>query len=1446
VRIVQHRLHTIFQERSATTYDCKLKGSNGTIFTRTNVSSPVTFNFSPTSPEVFCLEDIVEHNPNPVNGGGCAIASNDCISINVLPEVSSFIGFYKECMPFPSAYNLPISFTGIPPFSFDIEEVGIGVIGSYTSASNDFIAPITVNPGGGVYRLVNLFGSSGCAGTNYGEINFDPTCTSGGGGGGGGTGGAGGGGASCVYIRMKDAQTSCPGGTVNINFELIDPLGLAVPSGLYNIEYAQINPSSGAIISGPFIVPHTVPGGTGPTYSFSLTHLGTITNNAYFVITDVTRAGGCPLPVSYGGVIAVTAHTNASGLIRINPEVVCIPGTITCTVFGASSMPSGNYDFKITENPGGALTLFSGLPLPHTFIRTLTAPAGSGSLRLHDLLNLTNGCMSGNLNTVNIIKESPITVTLTAGSQTICIGASTTLLGTISGLYSGQSITIILSDGTTKQITSNGAFSISVSPTATQVYSISGISGNKACTPTITVGSYTVNVVKPNPLSITASPMPICAGSSTTLTAVGFANSYQWFNGSTSLCSPCTNTISVTPAASPTVYNLVGTYTGCTVTSNATLAISTNSPPNPCNITFDKILCTGFMEFSVPAQSGVSYSWSAGPSADFEILYGNGSNKVMVARNPSSNALVGTVSVTITNSCGTSTCSYTFIMDCKCPQTESLPANAMSFNNATYNIGSQAAWNAIIGTNTTFVVNGKLTLNINSSTFGAGNYFHLHSFMFTPTSSFEFIMLPGSEIEFNSIGASTAGSNMVDIAYCNFRGYCELWKGLKFNCEDFSWSGGHLEIRDALYGINVAKPVIHFTSAYSDFIQCRHGINFSSNRDPNIAHQVSILGCNFGNLTGTRLPLMPSTLGLLPGSGPHYPYSGITALAITGQTGSEGSFNKGSSGAWYHLMYSLFRNLEIGIEENVMNSVTYSFFRITENQFKDLYTNSSGSSYNYNDGAAISLKRVSNFILETSILENIPNYAVKARVNYVSMDGNSFTNVNYNYDHSSAVPTVPDDYAAISIKSEKNTTNMAWAGFDIGYSGVPSSGNIFSNVTNLPGYRTVYGLSTALGGNTMLHDVDKYFQFSNNQVSNYQRGLYGRGCAGGIYIEDNALKLTDVISAGTNGERYGFDVRYCSGNSPFASFATIKNNIIQHSTGTSYKSVSSFGTGLVTGIIAGDNLTGATPSTAVNSVMIEGNKIYHLMRGIHIKDYLNAGRITCNYMENCYNGILLEGSSNTSNTFAIPVGTSDKLGNEWVYNNTSISLSDKIKHIGTSTQNTSTSGDWEYTLNPGLNPNYDPTINYPTTSFGASSVSGVTFVNVSATVDHPCIASGSAPSGSAPPQSYKVAGQQNFRDLGRETTDPIIRFSEGSQISASPNPTNGVVNIRYNVKYFNPDLSNISISDVAGKSLANIKSIVSEEGTITLDLTELVSGVYFVRLNNLKDQTEHRIKIIKH
>jgi hypothetical protein len=58
------------------------------------------------------------------------------------------------------------------------------------------------------------------------------------------------------------------------------------------------------------------------------------------------------------------------------------------------------------------------------------------------------------------------------------------------------------------------------------------------------------------------------------------------------------------------------------------------------------------------------------------------------------------------------------------------------------------------------------------------------------------------------------------------------------------------------------------------------------------------------------------------------------------------------------------------------------------------------------------------------------------------MDGNSFTNVNYNYDHSSAVPTVPDDYAAISIKSEKNTTNMAWAGFDIGYSGVPSSGNI--------------------------------------------------------------------------------------------------------------------------------------------------------------------------------------------------------------------------------------------------------------------------------------------------------------------------------------------------------------------------------------------------------------------
>lgn len=116
--------------------------------------------------------------------------------------------------------------------------------------------------------------------------------------------------------------------------------------------------------------------------------------------------------------------------------------------------------------------------------------------------------------------------------------------------------------------TTNGT-SVIANPAVTTTYTATG-------TPIVSCMSAAVAFpivvkVNPNPVSISPSANPICAGSSATLTASG-GTSYLWNTSAT------TSSITVNPATT-TTYTVTGTTIGCTTTASVTVTVNSSLTP---------------------------------------------------------------------------------------------------------------------------------------------------------------------------------------------------------------------------------------------------------------------------------------------------------------------------------------------------------------------------------------------------------------------------------------------------------------------------------------------------------------------------------------------------------------------------------------------------------------------------------------------------------------------------------------------------------------------------------------------------------------------------------------------------------------------------------------------------------------------------------------------------
>jgi gliding motility-associated-like protein len=205
-------------------------------------------------------------------------------------------------------------------------------------------------------------------------------------------------------------------------------------------------------------------------------------------------------------------------------------------------------------------------------------------------------------------------------------------------ICAGSNITLTASGGTTYTWTPSTGLSettgssVTANPTITTTYTITGTNGS-GCTATTTV-TVTVN---PSLVIAVSTPLPICSGNSTILTANG-ASIYTW-TPSTGLSGTTGSSVTANPTTS-TTYTIIANTSGCTATT--TVAVIVN--PNPViAVTTPASICSG--SNTILAANGAStYTWT--PSTGLSSSSGSS-----VTANPTSTT---TYSITGTNASGCS------------------------------------------------------------------------------------------------------------------------------------------------------------------------------------------------------------------------------------------------------------------------------------------------------------------------------------------------------------------------------------------------------------------------------------------------------------------------------------------------------------------------------------------------------------------------------------------------------------------------------------------------------------------------------------------------------------------------------------------------------------------------------------------------------------------------
>jgi hypothetical protein len=271
-------------------------------------------------------------------------------------------------------------------------------------------------------------------------------------------------------------------------------------------------------------------------------------------------------------------------------DVICFTnGTATLNAVlpsglaGTWTAASGNPGSATIVNPSNATTDINGFTAPGTYTFVWTVGTCTDQVQVV-VGNQCSGCLITN-NNITPPTLSPLCQT--SGTFNIEGSTATPAGGTYTWQYS----------------INGGAFSAAPGTNNTEDYTVSGwgpaqyevrrlytVTGTNACTDTSNVFSFEVLSNPSPPFGLTATPNPVCLGSTSNLSVSNFANTtYNWTvsnPANAGLVAGTTNTATLTPIAmgSYTV-SVTRTTDGCESSAATITVMSVMTPPTPENIT---------------------------------------------------------------------------------------------------------------------------------------------------------------------------------------------------------------------------------------------------------------------------------------------------------------------------------------------------------------------------------------------------------------------------------------------------------------------------------------------------------------------------------------------------------------------------------------------------------------------------------------------------------------------------------------------------------------------------------------------------------------------------------------------------------------------------------------------------------------------------------------------
>lgn len=262
--------------------------------------------------------------------------------------------------------------------------------------------------------------------------------------------------------------------------------------------------------------------------------------------------------------------------------------------YTAAASPAASFSIASTPACTGSTVQLTDMSTntPTTWTWTATSPTGV----VFSNANIKNP-------TVSFANPGTYTIGLSAANgngtgtttRTITVNATPTVAVSNATICSGANANLTAS-GATTYLWNTGATtaSISVAPTTTAVYTVTGTSNSCANTRTVSV------TVKATP-TVAVNSSTICSGNSANLTATG-ATTYSWNTGAS------TSSISVSPTTTAN-YTVTGTTNGCSNVKTVTVTVKATPTVAVSNAT----ICSGTAA-NLTATGATTYSWSTGAS----------------------------------------------------------------------------------------------------------------------------------------------------------------------------------------------------------------------------------------------------------------------------------------------------------------------------------------------------------------------------------------------------------------------------------------------------------------------------------------------------------------------------------------------------------------------------------------------------------------------------------------------------------------------------------------------------------------------------------------------------------------------------------------------------------------------------------------------------------------